>query len=380
MGIYDSLGIRPLINADARLTRLGGSLMPEPVLKAMQEASGCYVDMFQLQRRVGARIAELTRNEAAYVCTGASAGLFLSSLACMVGSDLKAISRLPGLDGVKNEIIIHRAHRIPYDPAVELAGATLIEVGKASQTFTWELEAAINERTAAVLYVAGGHLSRGVLSLEETVRIAHEYGIPVIVDAAAQLPPVENLWHFTRDAGADLAIFSGGKDLRGPQASGLIVGRPELIEACFENGAPHQRFGRPMKVGKEEMVGLLKAIELYLEQDHDARLQRHEEIVQYWIESIGGISGVSVKRSFPNEAGQPVPRVVVDWDPEHVPATGAEIQKRLFAGDPAIAVPVAGENAIYITPDTIEPGEEQIIADQVKRVLEKASKVEPVPR
>jgi D-glucosaminate-6-phosphate ammonia-lyase len=370
MAIYEELRVRRIINADARLTRLGGSVMPEPVLDAMREAARSHVDMHDLQSKVGDRIARLTNNEAAYVCTGASAGLFLSSLACMVGSDLKLIARLPQLDGVKNEIIIHRRHRIPYDPAIELAGAKLVEIGKAHQTFTWELESAINENTAAFMYIAGQHLSRGVLSLEETVEICHAHGVPVIVDAAAQLPPVENLWHYTRDVGADLAIFSGGKDLRGPQASGLIVGRAVLIEACRQNGAPHQRLGRPMKVGKEEMLGLLKAIELYMELDHEARGQQFEDTVSYWIESIGSAHSVSVDRVFPNEAGQPVPRALVQWDPEEIRMSGRDVQSVLLEGDPAIAVPVAGDHGIYITPDTIEPGDETIISERLRQVLQ----------
>ena len=199
--------------------------MPEPVLEAMKEAAASFVDMFEIQQQVGRRLAELTHNEAAYVCAGAAAGLFLTSLASMTGGDLKAIARLPGLERLRNEIIIHCAQRIPYDPAVRLAGAKLVEVGNALQTFPWELEAAITDRTAAVLYIAGEHLSSGALSLPETIEIAHANGLPLIVDAAAQLPPPDNLWYFTRDLGADLAIFSGGKELRGPQASGLIVGR-----------------------------------------------------------------------------------------------------------------------------------------------------------
>src|SRR6185503_8169147 len=141
-------------------------------------------------------------------------------------------------------------------------------------------EAAFTERTGMVLYIAGEHIRAGALSLEETIQIAHKRGVPVVVDAAAQLPPVENLWRYTRDLGADLAVFSGGKDLRGPQASGLVVGRADLIEAIRAHGAPNQRLGRPMKVGKEEMIGLLKAVELYVAQDQTARLAGYEETVR----------------------------------------------------------------------------------------------------
>jgi L-seryl-tRNA(Ser) seleniumtransferase len=375
MSVYERLGVRRIINADARLTRLGGSLMPEPVLAAMHEAAGGYVDMFELQHQVGRRLAELTRNEAAYVCTGASAGLVLSTLACMAGADLGAIARLPDLAGLKDEVIIHCAHRIPYDKAVRLTGARLVEIGDALQTFPWELEAAIGEQTAAVLYVAGAHLSRGALPLTEVVRIAQARAVPVIVDAAAQLPPPENLWRFTRDLGADLAVFSGGKDLCGPQASGLIVGRADLIAACAAHGAPHQRMGRPMKVGKEEMVGLLAAVERYLQLDHAARVAGFEATVQRWRAAVADLPGVVAERAFPNEAGQPTPRLWLRLDPARAGLTGADLRRQLWEGEPAIAVSPAGEDGIYITPDTIEPGEEQVIAERLTQILRAAPAV-----
>jgi D-glucosaminate-6-phosphate ammonia-lyase len=371
MGIYESLGVRRVINADARLTRLGGSLMPELVLAAMAEAARGYVDMFELQYQVGGRLAELTRNDAAYVCTGAAAGLFLATLACINGGDLAALARWP--DAPRNEVIVHCAQRIPYDPAVRLAGARLVEVGNAVQTFGWELEAAVSERTAAVLYIAGAHLRRGALPLGEVVQIAHASGVPVVVDAAAQLPPPENLWHFTREVGADLAIFSGGKDLRGPQASGLIVGRADLIEACRVNGAPNQHFGRPMKVGKEELVGLLAAVELYLAQDHAARIAGYETIVQFWVESLSDLPGVAARRDFPNEAGQPTPRALVSLDPAVCGLTGAEMRQHLWEGEPRIAVAPAGQTGISMTPDTLEPGEEEMVAGRVREVIERRS-------
>ncbi len=363
MNTYESLGVRQIINANARLTRLGGSVMPPEVLDAMREAAASHVDLFDLQARVGARLATLTHNEAAAVCTGASAGLFLATLACMVGSDLRAIAHLPQITTGKDEVIVHHAHRIPYDPAIRLAGAKLVLVGNALQTFDWELDAAITSRTAAVWYVAGAHLSRGVLSIEETIRIAHAHDVPVIVDAAAQLPPVENLWHFSRDLGADLVVFSGGKDLRGPQASGMIVGRPDLVAACAENGAPHQRLGRPMKVGKEEMVGLLAAVERYLSLDHAARSAGFEATVQGWIAAVAGIPGVTACRAFPNEAGQPVPRVRIEINPAVRGADAPEIARRLWTGNPAIAVATEGERSIYLTPDCLEPGEEILVAE-----------------
>jgi D-glucosaminate-6-phosphate ammonia-lyase len=369
MECYASLGVRRVINADARLTRLGGSLMPAPVRAAMDQAASAYVDLFELQTVVGRRLAELTRNEAAFVCTGAAAGLFLSSLACMAGDDLRTIAHLPDLSGCRDEVIIHTAHRIPYDLAVRSTGARLVNIGNVVQTFPWELEAAIGPRTAAVLYIAGAHLERGALPLSEVVTIAHAHGVPVIVDAAAQLPPPENLWRFTRELSADLAIFSGGKDLAGPQASGLIVGRAELVAACAAHAAPNQRMGRPMKVGKEELVGLLAAVEHYLSLDHPARIARFEQIVAHWIDALDDGDGVRVQRQFPNEAGQPTPRALITLDPVRCGITGADLRERLWNDDPRVAVAAAGVNAISITPDTLEPGEEHLVVEAIRRAV-----------
>ncbi|MCC7024073.1 MAG: aminotransferase class V-fold PLP-dependent enzyme, partial [Thermomicrobiales bacterium] len=251
MSIYTRLGVRTVINADATLTRLGGSLMPPDVLDAVREAAGNFVDMVELQRVVGERLAALTRNEAAYVASGAASGIVLATLAAMTRGDLPTIARLIETgEAPRDEVIVHRAHRIPYDPALRLAGARIVDIGNRLQTFPWELEAAITPRTAMVFYAGGVHLASGALSLPETVEIAHAHGVPVVIDAAAQLPPTENLWRFTREMGADLAIFSGGKDLRGPQASGLVVGSAAMIAAIAANGAPNQRLARAMKVGK----------------------------------------------------------------------------------------------------------------------------------
>jgi L-seryl-tRNA(Ser) seleniumtransferase len=368
MNLYQSLGVRRVINADARLTRLGGSLMADPVRAAMDAAARSYVDMFELQAAVSARLAKLTRNEAAHVCTGAAAGLFLTTLACMVGTDPQLIARLPEL-GERREVIIHCAHRIPYDLAARLSGARLVQIGNVLQTFAWELEAAISPRTAAVLYIAGEHLARGALPLPEVVAIAHAHGVPVIVDAAAQLPPPENLWRFTREQGADLAIFSGGKDLGGPQASGLIVGRADLVAACAAHSSPNQRLGRPMKVGKEEMVGLLAAVELYLGMDHSARIVRFEQIVEGWVDALDDGDGVQVRRDFPNEAGQPTPRALITLDKARCGLSGAELRQRLWDGDPRVAVAAAGDDAISISPDTLEMGEELLVVEKIRRAL-----------
>lgn len=366
MSDYGALGLRPLINADARLTRLGGSRMPPEVLEAMRLAAGSYIDMHALQAAAGERLACLTRNDAAYVTSGAAAGLVVSALACMIGDELGELANvIEGRSPARNEIVIHRSQRIPYDPAVRLAGGRIVEIGNALQTFPWELEAALNERTAFVLYVAGEHLRRGALSLESTRAIAHAAGVPVVVDAAAQLPPVENFWRFTRDLGADLVVFSGGKDLRGPQASGLVLGRADLIASCALHGAPHQRLGRPMKVGKEETMGLLAAVERYVGLDHEARARQFEEVVANWIDRLACVPGVTATREFPNEAGQPVPRLRIALDHLTGSSGATGLVGRLLAGDPAIAVGQDGDAALLLTPDTLDGDAPEIVIEQV---------------
>jgi L-seryl-tRNA(Ser) seleniumtransferase len=371
MGIYESLGVRPLINVSARLTKFGGSLMPPEVLAAMNDAAANYVDIFALQKAAGDRIAQLTRNEAAYVATGAAAGIFVSTIAIAVGADPVAMARFMETRQLpRDEVIIHRNHRIPYEPAARLAGAKLVEIGNVFLTTPAELEAAITERTAYVFYVPGAHIGRGVLPLETVVEIAHAHGVPVIVDAAAQLPPAENLWKYTRDLGADLAVFSGGKDLRGPQASGFVVGRADLIEAMRLHGAPNQRFGRPMKVGKEEMCGLVAAIERYLTMDHDARIAEWETIVAEWIAAGSGIPGVRAYRGFPNEAGQPTPRALFEIDPAVAGFSAADAIARLLTGDPAIAAGTdAGPNIVACSPDVLDGADPAIITAALKSVL-----------
>ena len=366
---YTTLGVRRVINADARLTRLGGSCMPEPVLDAMRAAASQYVDMFELQEAVGAHLAQLTRNDAACVTTGAAAGLFLSTLACLTGPDQAAVNRMPDRTGVRHEVLVQRAQEFAYLPAVPLAGATLVRVGSEPEMHPAELDAAISKQTAAVLFVAGAHMAPGALSLPEVVAVAHARGVPVIVDAAAQLPPPENFWRFTRDEGADLAVFSGGKDLQGPQASGLVVGRPDLVEACRMHAAPHARLARPMKVGKEEMLGLLAAVEWYLDLDHDARIAGFERTVAEWIDAFEAVPGLRASREFPNEAGQPMPRCLVEFDPAlNLGATDAAA--RLWEGDPRVAVKTAGAYGLSITPDTLaQSSDADIVQERIIALL-----------
>jgi len=365
---YADLGVRPVINAAATLTRLGGSRMPPAVLEAMRAGGESFVDLVELQRRVGERIAGLTGNEACYISCGAAAGMAVAIAGCIAHDDPDAIHRLPDVAGPPPEVIVHRAHRNGYDQAARQTGARLVEIGAASGTSAADLEAALSPHTACVLYFAGAHYARGALPLAEVVGIAHARKVPVLVDAAAQIPPIASLWHFTCELGADAAIFSGGKGLRGPQSSGLVLGRQAIVEACIPNGPPNHSLGRPMKVGKEELLGVLAAVEWSLAQDETAVLKGYEQVVQGWLAGLADLPGVSVERGYPSEAGQPHSRAIVRLGPASALARAALVAA-LWDMDPRIAVGEVGLDAIALNPQTLEPGEEHVVLDALRRLL-----------
>ncbi len=374
MTFYSRLGVRRLVNAAGYLTEFGGSLMPPEVIESMKCAAAAHVDMHELHAAAGARLAVMTNNDAAYVTSGCAAAIVLAVLGAITKGDPRAISRMPDGKNLATGVIMHAAHRIPYDPAVRLAGAHIVQIGNTQQTFDWELEAALEDGVAAVLWVAGSHLPPGALDLATTVRISHARGIPVIVDAAAQLPPHENLWHFTRDLGADAAVFSGGKELRGPQASGLMVGTAAFISFARANGSPFQRLARALKVGKEEVAGLVTAVELYLKRDHAALAAQWESIVGKWTTELNAVPGITAERSFPNVAGQPVPRVRVTVDCESIGVTADELRARLWQEDPRILVLRADSNSFFITPHTLAESEAWSLTGQMAHVIRAASK------
>jgi len=367
--IYADLGVRRVINAATTLTALGGTVLPDEVVDAMASASRSCVDMDELHLAAGTRLAELTHNEDAYVTSGCAAGIALAVLAAITRGQPEVIARLPYDETLPRNVVIHRAHRIPYARAIELGGGHLVEVGNVIQTFEWELSASLDEHTAAVFWVAGSHLPQTTLSLKETVAIAHAHGVPVIVDAAAQLPPLENLTYFTVECGADVALFSGGKALQGPQASGLIVGSPTLIDAVRANAAPRQRLARAMKVGKEEIAGLVAAVERYIALDHAALDIGWDEIVSLWAEGLDDLDGVQVRRLSLNEAGQPVPRLEITLDSQVAGISAAALVARLWDDTPRVAVLPGLANRVYVTPDTLVNGEAMMVMERIRTVL-----------
>lgn len=366
MSLYEELNLPKVINAAATLTRLGGSLMPQSVVETMVEASKSFIPLDEMHLAVGRRIAELTHNEAAYVSSGAAAGIALSVSACISGTDPVKIAAFPYLEHAeKNEVIIVRTQRNGYDYAARQTGARIVEVDPELEA----LEAAINAKTACVLWFAGA-LSDGSPAIEDAIAVTHASGVPFLVDAAAQIPPASNLWHFTRELGVDLVIFSGGKGLRGPQSSGLILGRADLIEACRLNGSPNPSIGRPMKVGKEELAGALAAVSWTLNQDETEILAGYETVVHGWIEDLGRLKGISAERTFPSEAGQPMPRALIRFL-EGGEARREAVIASLRAGSVRIEVGTdpAVPDGIFLNPQTLEPGEDEIVAQRIKAVV-----------
>jgi D-glucosaminate-6-phosphate ammonia-lyase len=382
--IYERLGVRQIINAGGALTRLGGTLMLPAAVEAMVEASRGFVRMDELQARAGAVIAEITGAESGYVVSGAAAGVQISIAAAIAGTDPARIAKLPDTSGMANEVIMQKGHRVDYDHAARAAGASIVEIGLPGETLEWELEAAISEKTAAVLHVANRPL--GPLELPVVSKIAHVHGVPVVVDAAAALPPVENLRRFLQE-GADVVVFSGGKSLRGPQASGIVAGRAALIHSialqhedldireeiwrsspfASGSGRPYQGLGRSLKVGKEEVVGVLVALQAYVAADHAAEERHLRDISGDLVRSFDGIPGISaaIQEGFGGRT-QPVVRVAVDEVILGIDA--ATLVLRLEAGEPPVCVndkPLR-EGAFIINPATLADDEVPIVIDRLR--------------
>jgi L-seryl-tRNA(Ser) seleniumtransferase len=367
--IYARLGVRPLINAAGTYTALSGSLMPPEVRAAMAEASRHYVSIDELQAAVGKRIAELLGVEAALVTAGAAAAMTLGTAACITGKDPDKIKRLPDTRGLKNEVIIQKSHRFPYDHAVRAVGVTLIEVETRQQ-----MEKAIGERTAMMLFLNYAD-PLGQVKRAEFVEIGKKAGVPTMIDAAADLPPPSRLSEYTR-MGFDLVCFSGGKGLRGPQCSGLLLGRRDLIEAAYLNGSPHSdSIGRAAKVGKEEIIGLLVALELYLQRDHQAQWKEWQQQVAFILQSVADVPGVTKAEMFVPPIANETPHARIQWDEKVIPLKQRDVANRLLEGEPSIAVRPSSEDApvIEVAVWMLQPGEYQLVARRIREVLTKGA-------
>lgn len=366
MGIYQELGLTPIINAAGTYTVLGGSRMSDETLDAMRQAANDFIPIRELQKKVHEAIAVLTRNPAAYVPNGAATGLYLAIAAAIQLRLGKRFYYLDKAEIAKTNVVMFKAHRNPYDLVIGHLGAGYREVSFPNIIFPptpAELDNAIDDGTVAIYFAASGWVAPGFLPLEETLEVAKKRGVPVIIDAAAQLPPVENLWKYT-EMGAAATLFSGGKDLRGPQASGLMVGRKDFIDAVTEIGFPNYGIGRMMKVGREEMVGLYAAVKQYVEMDHDARYEWCERQIAAIVDALAGMPAFKVSRSFPNEAGQPIARAFVGL--ADTSRTPEDLQKHLMNNSIPIYAYTEDLNGVFINPMSLREGETGIIIKRLK--------------
>ncbi len=369
--IYARIGIRPIINARGTHTRLGGSLMAPEVLDAMREASRSYIVLDELQDKVSELITRATGAQAGMVTGGAAAGLLFGTAACMTDGNPALIEKLPFADGMKNEAIMFRAHRNGYDHSVRAAGARIVDVGYSHATHAFQLSSAINERTSVVVYLMSPWASKGALSLTETCEIAHRAGVPVLVDAAATLPPSTNLTRFIRE-GADLVAFSGGKGINGPQSSGILAGRAELIQAARANASPIHSIGRAAKAAKEDIVGLMVALERYLTRDHDAEIARWRFQAESMIAQLTGFPGVTAIYQH-DDSEHHTPRVEVLFDasssidPHELVLDLENQDPRVFLFEPT--GPSARSNSIVINTHTMQPGEESIVGESLRAAI-----------
>ncbi|MBI4552476.1 MAG: aminotransferase class V-fold PLP-dependent enzyme [Candidatus Latescibacteria bacterium] len=367
MGIYEELGVRPVINAAGTVTRYGGSLMAPELFDIMREASQQFCLLDELHEKVGQRIAAMLDVEAAYVTASAACGLVLTTAACMAGTDPTKIKQLPDTTGMKHEVVIQKIHRIAYDQAIRMAGATLVVIDDQGMPPTEAMRNAINERTAAIFYMATSMRHPASIPFEEVVAIARQASVPVIVDAASECPPVSTLTRFYR-AGADLVIFSGGKSLMGPQSTGLVIGRKDLIAACAANGNPFATVGRPMKVSREEIITFMKALERYLTRDHDADRARWEAQLRFIEDALVGIPHVTLGRVTKSDT-YTVPLLSIRLDAE-TGLTRERIAEALREGEPRIVVGMHfTQDSVVINPHMLQPGQERIVAGRCREVL-----------
>ncbi len=367
-GVYSDLGVRPLINAAGTYTALSASLMAPEVARAMEEASRQFVSIPELHEAAGKRIAALLGSEAALVTSGCAAALTLATAACVCGRDEDRIHRVPDTTGMKNEVVLQKSHRFGYDHAIRNVGVTLIEVETRDQ-----LLSAITDRTAMLFYLNNA-APKSAVSREEFANIARNAKVPSLIDAAADVPPVSNLTAFIK-MGYDLVAFSGGKGLRGPQCSGLLIGRKDLIDAAFTNGSPRSdSVGRMGKVGKEEIVGFLTALELYLKRDHDADWKEWDQRVETIVQSVKDITGVKAERFVPEIANE-VPHAAIMWNPGVVKLTREGFVKALREGEPRIEVRPSEptEPRLEIGVWMLQPGEHVVVARRLAEVLRAVS-------
>jgi uncharacterized pyridoxal phosphate-dependent enzyme len=363
---FKELGVRTFINAAGTYTALTASLPHPEVIKAINYSALQFVKLEELQDRVGERLAELLKCDGAMVTSGAFSAITLGTAGVVTGGDPEKADRIPtDMTGMKTEVIRQKSHRVGYDHAIRNAGVKIIEVETRK-----ELEAAISEKTAMLWFLNYANPD-GKIKDVEFVEIGKKYKIPTMNDCAADVPPAENLWKYTQ-MGFDLVCFSGGKGLRGPQSAGLLLGRKDLIQAARKNAPPNgSTVGRGMKVNKEEILGMLVAIEVYLSRDHKADWTLWEYQTKMIADAATSVAGVTPEFHVPAIANH-VPSLRLRWDTKKIKITPDEARDALRKGHPSIET-MGGAESIDITTWQMIPGEERTVAKRIKEILQQAS-------
>jgi D-glucosaminate-6-phosphate ammonia-lyase len=359
--LYGRLGIKPVINGVGVVTVLGGSIMPPEVLRAMEEASRYFVPLPELERKVGLRIAELLQAPAAMVTCGAASAISVGTAACLSAGDAAKLRQLPNRDGIRFEVIQQKSHRSGYEHQMELCGAHIVTVETRK-----ELDAAISEKTGMMFFLNKAE-PNGEIKADEFIAIGKDRGIRTMNDAASDATPKENLWKYTKQ-GFDLVIFSGGKALRGPQTTGLLLGRKDLIDAALPAMSPFGGIGRGMKVGKEELCGVLAAVELYLKADHAAEYRELESRVASIRTALKGLAGVRSEQHIPAIANE-VPHVLIDWDESARRLSSQQVVDKLLSGDPPIHVQRPGKGQLLVSVWMMRGDEHKIVGNRLREIL-----------
>lgn len=358
---FKELGIRTFINAAGTYTSMTGSLMAQEVVEAINYASHEYVNLDELHDKIGKRIAELLDCEAATVTSGCFGAMSIAMAGVMCGNDPEKVKQLPNTDGLKNEVIIQEAHSIGYSQALTNVGAKIVKIKTAK-----ELESSINEKTA-MLWFLNANTEEGEIKWAEFIEIGKKFGVPTFIDCAADVPPVDNLFRFTK-MGFDMVAFSGGKGLRGPQSAGLLLGKKEFIQYARLHTPPRgETIGRGMKVNKEEVVGLLAALELYLNKNHKKEWELWESQINLIANAAKSIAGVDIMIHVPPHANH-VPSLKIKWDQNKIRVSPNQFREMLRNGDPSIET-VGDDTEIGITTWMMVPGQESIVADKIQMLL-----------
>lgn len=358
--VYEELGVTTVINGQGTMTYLGGSLIPPEVEAVMAEAGRHFVDIVELEEAAGKRIAQMLKLPADYsaLVTSGAAGAMQSGLAgILTGDDLHRIQQLPDLTGMKSEVIIQKTHRNPFDHQLRATGIKLVEIETPE-----ELGRAVTPRTAMMHFTNFANAA-GQIKVDEWVKLAAQYKIPTFIDAAADTPPVSHLWDYA-NMGYDLVAFSGGKALRGPQCAGLLLGKKDLIRYALLNNSPHEdTLGRGQKIGKEEIVGMVKALEIYLNQDHEAVTREWWSRLDMISRQITRVAGLSTAYFVPDVANH-VPHMQINWDPRKIALTPEQAAAMLKQGKPCIILATT-EIGLAMNSFMLQPGEDKIIADRL---------------